>query len=484
MADNLQQKTFSGMIWTFAQHFSLEGFGFIQGIILARLLVPRDYGLIAMTQIFFSVARVFIDSGFTNALMRKKQREEIDYSTVFVTNFVLTFLFAILLFICAPFIANFYEEPILNDIIRANAFLMVLNSVNAVQAPRLRINLQFKVYGVINVVNNVTIGIVIIIFAYLGYGVWSLIYPNFIAPFLKFGLFWYYQRWRPKWNFSWRIWREFFSYGSKLLVSSLIDKIWSNLNSLIIGKTYSAVDLGYYSRAGSYASMPANTFQSVLGSVTFPILCSINNDDARLRDAYRRLIRVSGYVVFPLLMGLAALAKPVILVLITDKWAASIPYLFVICFSAMWRPIHILNLNLLQVKGRSDLFLKLEIIKKIIALIILLITMRISVLAMCFGFVVNSYLCLYVNTYYTGKLIKVGFLRQMMDLLPSFLYSISMGALVYTTTLFIPSMFIKLFVGIILGIAYYLFVSTLFKSKELTYVKKLLKDNLISKFRR
>ena len=484
MADNLQQKTFSGMIWTFAQHFSLEGFSFIQGIILARLLVPRDYGLIAMTTIFFSVARVFIDSGFSNALMRKKQREEIDYSTVFVTNFVLTFLFAILLFICAPFIANFYEEPILNDIVRANAFLMVLNSVNAIQATRLRINLQFKIHGFINVVNNVTIGIVVIIFAYLGFGVWSLIYPNFIAPFLKFGLFWYYQRWRPKWNFSWRIWREFFSYGSKLLVSSLIDKIWSNLNSLIIGKTYSAVDLGYYSRAGSYASMPANTFQSVLGSVTFPVLCSINNDDARLRDAYRRLIRVSGYVVFPLLMGLAALAKPVILVLITDKWAASIPYLFVICFSAMWRPIHILNLNLLQVKGRSDLFLKLEIIKKIIALIILLITMRISVLAMCFGFVVNSYLCLYVNTYYTGKLIQVGFLRQMMDLLPSFLYSLSMGALVYTTTLFIPSMFIKLLVGIILGIAYYLFVSTLFKSKELTYVKILLKDNLISKFGR
>lgn len=194
-----------------------------------------------------------------------------------------------------------------------------------------------------------------------------------------------------------------------MLVSSLIDKIWSNINSLIIGKTYSAVDLGYYSRAGSYASLPANIFQSVLGSVSFPVLCSNNNDDARLKDVYRRLIRVSGYVVFPMLIGLAELAKPVILVLITDKWAASIPYLVVICFSTMWRPIHILNLNLLQVKGRSDLFLKLEIIKKIIALFILLITMRFSVLAMCFGFVVNSYLCLYINTYYTGKLIQVGF---------------------------------------------------------------------------
>ena len=292
MADNLQQKTFAGMIWTFAQHFSLEGFAFIQGIILARLLVPKDYGLIAMTQIFFAIARVFIDSGFTSALIRKKHREEIDYSTVFITNVVLTSLFSILLFLSAPWIANFYEEPILEDIVHANAVLLVFNSINAVQATRLRINLQFKAYGFISVVNNVTIGIVTIIFAYLGYGVWSFIYPNFLSPFLKFGLYWYFQRWRPKLNFSWKIWHEYFSYGSNLLIASLINQIWSNLYSFIIGKRFSAIDLAYYSRAKGYANLPSSSFQGTLNSVTFPILSSIQDDDSRLRDAYRRLIRV------------------------------------------------------------------------------------------------------------------------------------------------------------------------------------------------
>ena len=482
MADNLQQKTFSGMIWTFAQHFSLEGFGFIQGIILARLLVPRDYGLIAMTQIFFAIAGVFIDSGFSNALMRKKHRKEIDYSTVFVTNIVLTFIFALCLFLSASKISSFYNEPILEDIVRANAILLVLNSVNAVQGARLRINLQFKVISFISVVNNVTIGIATIIFAYLGYGVWSLIYPNFLAPFLKFYLYWYYQRWRPSINFSWRIWKEYFSYGSKLLISALLDKFWNNIYPLIIGKFYSAVDLGYYSRARSYASLPAHTFQGVLGSVTFPILCSIQDDDSRLRDAYRNLIRVSGYVVFPMLIGLAALSKPFILVLITDKWADSIPYLTIICFASMLRPIHVLNLNLLQVKGRSDLFLRLEIIKKLISLIILFITIRYSVLIMCVGGVVSSYLALYINTYYTGKLIHVGYFMQLKDLLPSFLYSLSMGAFIYIVTSFIPNMTLQLIVGIILGITYYLLISAIFKSPELAYIKVLLHDNVLKKY--
>lgn len=472
------------MIWTFAQHFSLDGFAFIQGIILARLLVPKDYGLIAMTQIFFAIAHVFIDSGFSNALMRKVDRKEIDYSTVFVTNVFLTFIFAVVLFLCSPLIADFYNEPILRDIVRANAVLLVLNSVNAVQGTRLRINLQFKIYGFINVVNTVTIGILTIILAFLGFGVWSLIYPNFLGPFLKYILYWYYQHWRPKFNFSWAIWKENFDYGSKLLLSSLLNTVWNNLYPLIIGKKFSAVDLGYYTRARGYAILPASTFQGVLGSVTFPVLCSIQNDDSRLETAYRRLIRVSGYIVFPLLVGLAALAKPVVIVLITEKWAASIPYLAVICFSVMWRPIHILNLNLLQVKGRSDLFLRLEIIKKVLSLLVILITMRYSVMAMCIGSVITSILCLYINTYYTGKLINVGFLTQMKDILPSLFFSLSMGALVYATTFFIPNMFLQLFLGIVVGIVYYYVVSVLFKSSELDYVKLLLRENLIKRFRK
>lgn len=484
MADNLQQKTFSGMIWTFAKHFSIEGFAFIQGIILARLLVPKDYGLIAMTQIFFAIASTFIDSGFSLALLRKKDRKEIDYSTVFVTNVVLTFFFATILFACSPLIADFYREPILKDIVRANAVLLVMNSVNAVQTNRLKINFQFKVVSFISVVCNITIGIATIIFAYLGFGVWSLIYPNFLAPFLYFFLYWYYQRWRPKIDFSWKIWKEYFAFGSKILITSLLNTIWNNLYPLIIGKQYSATDLGYYSRGRGYASLPAKTFYGVLGTVTYPVLCSIQDDEQRLKEAYRRLIRVSGYIVFPLLMGLAALARPVILVLITEKWAASIPYLMVICFSVMWSPIHTLNLNLLQVKGRSDLLLRTEIIKKVIAFLVLMVTMQYSVLVMCFGSVFLSYVNLYINTYYTGKLIQVPLLLQMKDLLPSFLLSVSMFAFVYLLISFIPSVSAQLVVGILFGAAYYIVLSLLFKVSELEYVQFLLKEYVVKKYRK
>ena len=483
MADDLQQKTFSGMIWTFAQHFSLEGFAFVQGIILARLLVPKDYGLIAMTQIFFAVARVFIDSGFGNALMRKKNRTEIDYSTVFVTNVVLTFFFAVSLFLLAPSIGAFYGEPILKDIVRANAFLLVLNSVNAVQATRLRINLQFKIFGFISVVSSVSIGIITIVFAFLGYGVWSLIYPNYLAPFLNFFLYWYFQRWRPKLQFSWKVWREYFAYGSNLLFASLITKIWDNLYPFIIGRKFSAVDLGYYSRAHGYANLPATSFQGTLNSVTFPVLSSIQDDDSRLREAYRRLIRVSGYVVFPMLMGLAALAKPVIIVLITDKWAASIPYLVVISFAAMLRPIQVLNLNLLKVKGRSDLVLKLEVIKKAIYLMVILFTMNYSVLAMCLGGVLSSHIALFINTYYTGKIINVGYFVQMKDLFPSFLFATTMGSLVYVSTFIFSNMLVQLIAGIVIGITYYYLVSVIFKSHELEYIKLLLRENFVKRFR-
>lgn len=482
MADNLQQKTFSGMIWTFAKQFSLQGFAFIQGIILARLLVPKDYGLIAMVSIFFAISGAFIDSGFSLALMRKKDRREIDYSTVYVTNVVLTCFFAVVLFSCAPLIADFYNEPILRGIVRANAILMVMNSINAVQGTRLTINLQFKIISIITVVCTIIIGIATIILAYLGFGVWSLIYPNFLNPILKYFLFWYYQRWRPKINFSWAIWKEYFSYGSKLLLSSLLNTTCDNLYPLIIGKKYSAIDLGYYSKAGGYAGLPVKTFQGVIGSVTFPVLCSIQDDEARLQNAYRRLIRLVGFIVFPMVMGLAALAKPFVLVLVTEKWAASIPYLIVICFASMWQPIHVLNLNLLQVKGRSDLFLRLEIFKKMIILIVLFITMHFSIMAMCIGNVVTSLLCLYVNTYYTGKLIHVGYFQQMRDLIPSFVLAASMGLLVYASTLFIPNMILQIVVGIILGIVYYLLVSFLLKSSELSYVRVLLRDNVIRRY--
>ena len=398
MSDNLQKKTFSGFLWMFSQKFTLEFFYFVQGIILARLLLPSDYGLIAMTGVFFAVSNCFIDSGFSSALIRKVNRTAIDYSTVFVTNVVLTFFFAALLFVCSPLIASFYNEPILTDIVRANSVLMVLSSFNAVQATRMTINLQFKHLSIANVTVSIIVGLTTIALALLDYGVWSLVYPSFLSPFLRWAFYWHYQHWHPGLKFSWKIWREYFGFGSKLLASSLLDTIWKNIYPIIIGKKYSASDLGYFSKGRSYAYLPAMTFQGVLSQVTFPVLSSIQDDDCKLQSVYRRLIRLSGFVIFPIVIGVAALAKPLIILMITEKWAPSISYLQVICFAAMWYPIHALNLNLLKVKGRSDLFLYLEIFKKALSAIVIIITIPFGVFYMCVGSVITSLLCLGVNS--------------------------------------------------------------------------------------
>lgn len=484
MADNLQQKTFSGMIWTFLKNFSLEGFAFIQGIILARLLVPEDYGLIAMTQIFFAISGAFIDSGFSTALTRKVNRTELDYSTVYVTNVCLTAFFALLLCLGAPWIADFYHEPILKKIVTANAILLVLNSFNAVQATRMTINLQFKERSIISVIVNITIGIATIIMAFMGYGVWALIYPNFLAPVMYLILYQKYQHWFPKLQFSWKIWKEFFGFGSNLLLSGLLNTIFNNIYPLVIGKFFSASTLGYYTKASSYSKLPAHTFQNVMGQVTFPILCSIQEDENRLRDAYRRLIRASAFVVFPMLVGLAALAKPFIIVLITEKWATSIPYLQILCFALMWYPVHALNLNLLKVKGRSDLFLRLEIIKKLLSVCIIFISVPLGIIYMCYGRVVSSLLALFINTYYTGKLIQVGFLKQMQDLTPTLLYSLSMGAIVWFVIQWIPNMVLQIIIGVLVGVVYYLGIAKLTKSADLEYAILLLKENVIKRFKK
>lgn len=484
MSDNLQQKTFSGMVWTFARQFSLQGFGFVQGIILARLLVPKDYGLIAMTQIFFTISACFIDSGFSTALMRKKERTALDYSTVYVTNVCLTFVFALILCLASPWIAAFYHEPILKDIVIANAILLVLNSFTAVQGTRLSINLQFKTASIISVVSTVIVGVTTIILAYMGFGVWSLVYPNFLQPFIKGIMYYHFQRWFPGIQFSWKTWREFFAFGSKLLASALLNTLYENITPLVIGKKYSASDLGFYSRARGYAMLPATTFQGMLSAVTFPVLCSIQDDDERLRDAYRRLIRASAFVVFPMLVGLAALARPFITVLITDKWAESIPYLEIVCFSVMWYPVHVLNLNLLQVKGRSDLFLRLEIVKKITGLSILMITVPISIYAMCVGQIFSSIISLIINTYYTGKLIQVGFFKQMRDLLPTLCYAFSMGLVVKFVTMFVNSDSLQLGLGIVVGMMYYISIAKLTRSGDLSYVVTLLNENVLKRFKK
>lgn len=479
MAGPLQRKAFWGMIWSAAGNFSRQLIQFVVGVQLARILTPDDYGLVGMLAIFTAIASCMIDSGMGNALVRKPDRTEVDCSTVYYFSVATALLMYAVLFVAAPYIADFYDQPALCDLTRVLCLTLVIGPLAGVHGTKLYIDMQFKKSSAISVASALVSGVVGIVCAYMGCGVWALVYMQLAGSVFCVLLTWLVVRWVPLCVFSRQSFRELFGFGSKLLASAILDKTYNNIRPLLIGKVYSGADLGYYTRANQYASLPATTASGLLGGVTYPLLCKLQHDEDILREKYRLLIRLSAFVVFPLLMGLAAVAEPCIVVLITEKWLPCVLLLQILCFSLMWYPVHALNLNLLQVKGRSDLFLKLEVIKKIMGVTMLVITVPISVTAMCYGAVVISLLCLGVNTYYTGQLIQVGFFRQMGDLLPIFLLSLAMGAGVWCLVTFLPlSPALQLAVGIPAGALIYVVGAILFRMPELTESCQLIRNNL------
>ena len=478
MTTSIQKQTFSGILWGFLENSSLQIFGFIQGVILARLLMPADYGLVAMTGVFFAISGTLIDGGFSNALIRKKNCREIDYSTVFVINVGMSSALSILLCISSSIIADFYHEPLLKKIVQINALLMFLNSFITIQNVRLSCELNFKPKSIINFAAVVCTGLATIALAFMGYGVWALIYPGFLTIIVRALLFFYYQRWFPKIQFSKNVFKELFSFGSNLMFSSLLNTVYGNLYPLIIGRAFTSTDLGIYSKANGYASLPATTVTGILTRVTYPVLSKLQDDSSRLESVYRKMLRVSAFVVFPILIGLAVLARPLVITLITSKWEASIPLLQILCLSAMWYPIHALNVNVLLVKGRSDLFLKIEIIKKVVGVLSICISFPFGIFWMCFASVVISIICLFINTYYTGKLLQLGIIKQFADLLPSITYSITMGFVMWLVTSIIDDLFCQLFIGVIVGILFYFGSAKITHSKDLKYMLEFVNNNI------
>ena len=436
-------------------------------IIMARILTPEDYGLVGMIAIFMAISQSLIDSGFSQALIRKQDRSEIDNSTVFYFNIVVGIVLYFILFICAPFIADFYKEPLLTPITRLLGLSLVFNSLAVVQRALLTINLDFKTQAKATLIGAIVSGALGIWMAYSGYGVWSIVAQQIANLALVSICLWVFSKWRPIKAFSKESFKELFNFGSKLLASGLIDTVYKNLYLIVIGKVFRASDLGYYTRSNQFADFASSNLTGILQRVSYPVLCSIQEDNQRLAEVYRRLLRISAYIIFPLMMGLAAVSKPMVLTFLTEKWLFTATLLIPLCFSQMWYPVHAINLNLLQVKGRSDLFLKLEIIKKIIGVAIICITIPMGLVAMCWGALVSSLIALVINTHYTGKLINLGFFKQMWDLLPILLLSIWTGVAVWLTISFIPlSPLLLLIIGITEGLVLYAGFSRLFKFNE------------------
>lgn len=466
MSESLKKKTVKGVAWTSLDQIANLGIGFIAGVILARILSPSDYGLLAMIAVFNAIAFAFLDSGFGNALIRKPDLTENDNCTAFYFNIVAGLVMFGVIWLISPFVADFYEKPILSQLLRVEGVLIIISSFKIVQNTQLSRALNFKAKTIINVSSQVIAGIIAIVAAYNGLGVWSLVIQHMVSGIISLVLLWIVSPWRPRGRWSKISFGYLWGYGSKLLASGLLDTVYRNIYPIIIGKLYSAADLGQYTRANGYAQLPSQGLTGVLQQVSFPVLSQIQNDDDRLASSYRRMLRFTAFLVFPIMLGMAALARPLVVTLVTDKWAQCVPYLQVICFASMWYPIHAINLNLLQVKGRSDLFLRLEIIKKAIITIAIFICVPFGIMGICVGAVCTSIICLAINTYYTGKLINVGFVKQMRDLAPTLLLSFVVGVVIYFSIMCVDDNLIKLIIGISEGLLLYILFAKLFNLPE------------------
>ena len=467
MAESLKNKTVKGVAWTSLDRFFNLGFGFVVGVILARLLSPDDYGLLAMIAVFNEIAFVFLDSGFGSALIRKPDLTEDDNTTAFFFNLLAGIVLFGIIWMIAPGVSIFYSKPILIPLLRAEGLLLIIASFKIVQNTQLRRALNFKSLMITRSTANFVGGIVGIIAALKGFGVWSLVIMHVADAVIGLVLLWIVSPWRPHGQWNKRSFRYLWNFGSKLLASSLISSIYGNIYPIIIGKFYSAADLGQYTRAQQYAAMPSGFLLGVLQQVSFPVLSSIQEDEELLANTYRRMLRFSVFIVFPIMLGMAVLARPLVISLVTDKWEQCVPYLQIICFAAMWYPVHSINLNLLEVKGRSDLFLRVEVIKKVISTIVIFVCVPFGIMGICFGALFTAVTSLIINTYYTGKLIQVGFWKQMSDMLPILLCSLVMMLVVYLATLPIESNITKLTVGIPVGALTYLTIVWLFSLPEL-----------------
>lgn len=475
MEDNLKGKTKKGLYWSFFNQFSNYGMNFIVGIVMARLLSPSDFGITALPAVFMAIASTIQDGGLANALIRKKEVTNKDLSTTFYYSICLGVVLYLTLFLSAPLIADFYHTPILVSLIRVTAIGFLFSPLITPQNILLRRRLEFKTLTKISLVTRVFGATVGIVMAYVGYGVWSLVISNLLAGMFTLLIAWLVVRWLPKYGWSKESFKYLWGYGNKIMFSAIIENLYSNIAPVFIGKYYSPAQLGIYNRAQGYASMPSQNITGAINNVSFPVLSKMQDDTEKLAYNYRRMLRLSAFVIFPIMLMLSALARPLVITMITEKWEHSIIFLQIMCFSMMWYPIHAINLNLLMVKGRSDLFFRLEIIKKITGISILLITLPMGLVPFCYGGIFSSMVALIINTYYTGKLIHIGYIKQMKDLLPIFSLSMFVWIVIHISNYFISNYIVQLIVGGSVGLIVYLGFAFLFKFDELNDVKYLLK---------
>ena len=475
---SLKKTTVKGVGWSFTDSILSQGITFLVGILLARLLSPEEYGLLGILMIFILISESIVNSGLSSALIRKQDATERDYNTVFLTNLVLSLVMYGVLFLCAPLISLFFEKSQLTILLRVLGIVVVFNALSLVPLTKLTKKVDFKTITYCSFVASVISGIVGISMAFAGCGVWSLVGQQISRQLVHFIALWIANKWLPRIQFSIESFKKLWNFGWKLLISGLINTIWNEIYKVVIGKFYSPATLGQYTQAHFYSDLFSRNLTNVIQRVSYPVLSQLQEERERLKQAYRRVIKVTMLVTFVFMFGLAGCAKQFIYVLIGEQWLPCVGYLQILCFSMALYPLHAINLNMLQVQGRSDLFLKLEIIKKCIAVVPLLLGIFVDIYWMLGGSVIVGWIAYYLNAYYSGPYLNYNVWAQIKDILPSTILSLAMGCVVYLIGLLPLTPYALLPIQILTGAVIVLSICELTHLEEYLELKQMFFDFL------
>lgn len=464
------QSVLKNFFWRFAERSGAQLVTFVVSIVLARILIPEDYGQIALITVFTSIMQVFVDSGLGTALIQKKDATDLDFSSVFFFNLIVCLILYVLMYLCAPLIAEFYKDSSLVPIIRVLSLTIIISGVKGIQQAYVARFMLFKRFFFSTLGGTVFSAFLGIGMAYAGFGVWAIVFQQLSNTTIDTLILWLTVKWRPKKMFSWKRLKGLLSFGWKMLISSLLDTTYTNIRGLIIGKMYSSIDLAYYNQGEKFPSVIASNINTSIDSVLLPTMSSAQDNRSRIKAMTSRSIKTSTYIMAPLMMGLAFCAEPIVHLILTDKWLPCLPFLRVFCVTYMFYPIHTANLNAIKAMGRSDLFLKLEILKKIVGMGLLIATMWFGVMAMTYSLLVSCVLSQIINSWPNKKLLNYSYREQLRDILPSITLSIFMGFIVSLVSIFHLSSLITLIMQIAMGIIIYIGASKVLRLDAYEYL--------------
>ena len=479
-----KESILSNLIWRFAERSGAQLVAFVVSVILARILEPEAYGTLALISVFTVILQVFVDSGLGNALIQKKDADELDFSTVFWTNILFCTVLYIGIFYGAPLIARFYNDMSMTSYIRVLGLTVLISGVKNVQQAYVSKHLMFKKFFVSTLGGTITAAIVGIVVALKGGGVWALVAQQVVNTLIDTIVLWIMVKWKPRFEFSFLRLKGLFFYGWKILASCLIDVVYGDLRQLIIGKMYSSEALAYYNEGMKFPNLIVTNVNSSIDSVLFPAMSEVQDDSMQVKSMMRRSLTISIYAMAPFMIGLAFIAESVVKLLLTDKWLPCVPFLRIFCITYMFRPVHTANLNAIKALGRSDMFLKLEVIKKIVGIVLLIVSMRYGVMVMAYSLLISNVISQLINSWPNKKLLDYSYLEQVKDFVPSILLAVFMGACIYPIEILGLSDIVTIILQVVCGVIIYVSGSIILKLEEFQFLWSLVKNMIFTFWKR